>query len=80
MKKIAFYLMTLAVAAGLQSCNALLDQESPSTFGEETVFSNAGLAEGTIYGIVAAFSETNSYRGRFLPWYGFNTDIEWYNG
>ena len=21
----------------------------------------------------------NSYRGRFLPWYGFNTDVEWYN-
>jgi len=22
----------------------------------------------------------NCYRGRFLPWYGFNSDIEWYNG
>ena len=67
----------MAVAM-LPSC--ILDQESPSTFDESTVFANAGLAEGTIFGVVEAFSETNCYRGRFLPWYGFNTDIEWYNG
>ncbi len=30
-------------------------------------------------GIKIPFAETNSYRGRFLPWYGLNTDVEWYN-
>ena len=81
MKKNLIYIICAFMAvAMLPSCSALLDQESPSTFDESTVFANAGLAEGTIFGVVEAFSETNCYRGRFLPWYGFNTDIEWYNG
>ncbi|MGN0201581.1 MAG: RagB/SusD family nutrient uptake outer membrane protein [Candidatus Cryptobacteroides sp.] len=82
MKKKALYIIcALATAALLPSCEmSILDQESPSTFDESTVFANAGLAEGTLYGVAQAFGETNSYRGRFLPWYGFNTDIEWYNG
>lgn len=81
MKKKALYIIgAIAAAAMLASCDNLLDQDSPSTFSESTVFANAGLAEGTLYGVVEAFSETNCYRGRFLPWYGFNTDIEWYNG
>ena len=37
------------------------------------------LAQGAVDGIKVPFGETNSYRGRFLPWYGLNTDIEWYN-
>ncbi|WP_370641065.1 RagB/SusD family nutrient uptake outer membrane protein [Flavobacterium anseongense] len=37
------------------------------------------LTKGAIDGIKIPFGETNSYRGRFLPWYGFNTDSEWYN-
>lgn len=63
----------------VSSCDAILEQESPSTFDGSTVFANYSLAESTIFGITAAFCEQNSYRGRFLPWYGFNTDIEWYN-
>ena len=31
-------------------------------------------------GIHQSFGETNSYRGRFLPYYGMNTDLEWING
>jgi len=79
-KKVLYTIFAIAAVATLPSCEAILDQESPSTFSESTVFANAGLAEGTLYGVVEAFSETNCYRGRFLPWYGFNTDIEWYNG
>ena len=56
-----------------------LDTNSPSTFDAAVVFSNYDLAEGTVFGIVETFCEVNSYRGRFLPWYGFNTDVEWYN-
>ena len=63
----------------LGSCDKILDQESPSSFDDATVYSNYALAEQTIFSIHIAFGEQNSYRGRFLPWYGFNTDIEWYN-
>lgn len=82
MKKKALYILcAFAAAAILPSCEmSILDQESPSTFDESTVFANAGMAEGALYGVAHIFGETNSYRGRFLPWYGFNTDIEWYNG
>jgi hypothetical protein len=63
----------------LSSCEKMLDQSSPSTFDDSVVYANYTLAEQTIFSIHIAFGEQNSYRGRFLPWYGFNTDIEWYN-
>ena len=81
MKKI-FNLIFCGAAAltVLASCDgAFLDSKSPSTFDGATVYGNYSLAEGTIFGITETFCEQNSYRGRFLPWYGFNTDIEWYN-
>ena len=79
MKKIFAYTIAMVVAlTGLYSCN-ILDTESPSAFDAETVYANYDLAEGTIFGITEAFCEVNSYRGRFLPWYGINSDIEWYN-
>ena len=78
-KTIAFIAAALAMALAFTSCDAILERESPSTFNDATIFSNAGLAEGTIFAITQSFGETNCYRGRYLPWYGFNTDIEWYN-
>lgn len=79
MKKLIKYMIgTVAVAASLASCN-VLETESPSSFDGATVFSNYDLAEKAVFGIAETFCEVNSYRGRFLPWYGFNTDIEWYN-
>jgi hypothetical protein len=44
------------------------------------VFSTYDLAEQAVMGIHQSFGETNSYRGRFLPYYGLNTDIEHING
>ena len=75
-KTIKYILGAVAAMAMLPSC--VLDQESPSTVDGSTLFSNYDLAVGSIYGIGQVFGETNCYRGRFLPWYGFNTDIEWY--
>ena len=64
----------------LVSCNDdFLESETKSTLDESVIFSTPGLAEGAVNGIKIPFGETNSYRGRFLPWYGLNTDIEWYN-
>ena len=79
MKKIAYILSAVILAALAVSCEKFLDSDSPSAFDSASVYSNYSLTEGTIFGITEAFCEVNSYRGRFLPWYGFNTDIEWYN-
>ena len=80
MKKTLIYTLSIAaIALCATSCNKFLSTQSPSTFDEATIFSSSDLAEGAIFGITETFCEVNSYRGRFLPWYGFNTDIEWYN-
>ena len=79
MKKIIYILSAAIFAVCASSCDKFLDASSPSAFDAQTVYSNYDLAEGTIFGITESFCEVNSYRGRFLPWYGFNTDIEWYN-
>ena len=79
MKKIA-YLISILIAFSLTSCNKdVLNAPSKSTLDESVIFSNYDLAKGAVNGIEVPFGETNSYRGRFLPWYGMNTDIEWYN-
>ncbi|MGV3459804.1 MAG: RagB/SusD family nutrient uptake outer membrane protein [Flavobacterium sp.] len=64
------------------SCNNFedgLEAQSESALDESIVFSSYDLAEKAIYGIKIPMGETNSYRGRYLPWYGLNTDSEWYN-
>ncbi len=64
----------------LVSCNEdFLESQTKSTLDESVIFSTPGLAEGAVNGIKIPFGETNSYRGRFLPWYGLNTDTEWLN-
>ena len=78
MKKLVYILSAALFAATVSSCN-FLETESPSAFDPAIVYGNYALAEGTVIGITETFCEVNSYRGRFLPWYGFNTDIEWYN-
>ncbi len=57
----------------------ILEAQTQSTLDESVIFSTPGLAKGAVDGIKIPFGDQNSYRGRFLPWYGFNTDIEWYN-
>ena len=78
MKKTLLYILCAAAAlAGTAACN-FLETESASSFEPKAVYSNYDLTEGAVFGISQAFGEVNSYRGRFLPWYGFNTDVEWY--
>ncbi len=62
---------------GLSSCD--MDAPSISSLDESSVFSVYSLAESEIMSIHVSFGETNSYRGRFLPYYGINTDVEWIN-
>ena len=62
----------------LASCD--LDAPTQSTLDESTMFSTYALAEAEVMSINVSFGETNSYRGRFLPYYGLNTDVEVMSG
>lgn len=78
MKKIT-YIIGIVVAVVMMSCKDYLEAPTKSSMDESVIFSTPDLAKGAVDGIKLPFGETNSYRGRFLPWYGMNTDIEWYN-
>lgn len=78
--KILYIIGAAAVTFMAPSCKAVLEQPSPSTFDESTVFSQYALAEYNVFSISEVLGHTNCYRGRYLPWYGFNNDVEWYNG
>lgn len=73
----------LVIGLCFSSCNDFaedyLDAKTESTLDESIIFSTTELAEGAVFGIKIPLGETDSYRGRFLPWYGMNTDVEWYN-
>lgn len=72
-------LLAVVIALFTGSCSDYLDAPTQSSLDEGVIFSTPVLAESAIIGICVSFAETNSYRGRFLPWYGMNTDNEWYN-
>lgn len=70
--------ISAGILAGLSLVSCDLTTESQSTFDEPSVFSDPTLTEYQIFSIYEVFGHTNSHRGRYLPWYGYNTDIEWY--
>jgi hypothetical protein len=65
------------------SCQDIADEmlttETKSTVDPSILFSQPDLAKGAVDGIKIPFAETNSYRGRFLTYYGLNSDTEWFN-
>lgn len=79
MKKIILFSVIILLSFLVSCEDDFLESQTQSTLDESIIFSTPGLAEGAVNGIKIPFGETNSYRGRFLPWYGFNTDTEWYN-
>jgi hypothetical protein len=70
--------LSLSLVGLMSSCD--LDSPTKSDLDSQTVFSTYDLAEKAVMAIHQSFGETNSYRGRFLPYYGLNTDIEHING
>lgn len=70
-------LLSLSLASAMTSCD--LDAPAQSAMEEPNLFSVKELAEAAVMGIHQSFGETNSYRGRFLPYYGINSDVEWIN-
>lgn len=77
MKKYIYISAVLLGSLGLSSCD--MDAPTKSSLDSQTIASVYELAESAVMGINQSFGETNSYRGRFLPYYGLNTDIEWIN-
>lgn len=67
-------IFSMALAAGMTSCD--LEAQTQSTLDGSSVYSVYSLAEAEVMSIHVSFGETNSYRGRFLPYYGLNTDVE----
>ncbi|MCB0473155.1 MAG: RagB/SusD family nutrient uptake outer membrane protein [Flavobacteriaceae bacterium] len=71
----------ILIAGLLSACQELdgdfLNEPSKSSLDESIIFSTPGLAKGAVDGILEPMGQTNSYRGRFIPFYGFNTDAEW---
>ncbi len=68
----------MLAAVSLTSCQDGLTTSSPSAFDDKNVFAQYELAEFNVFSIYEVFGHTNCHRGRYLPWYGFNTDIEIY--
>ncbi len=77
--KLSFLLLPLAVISCKQIGDELLTVDAPSSTSEAVIFSNPDLAKGAVDGIKVPMMETNSYRGRWIPFYGLNTDSEWLN-
>lgn len=70
-------LFSVSLMGLVSSCD--LEAPSKSSMDSSVIFSTPSLAEGAVMGIHQSFGETNSYRGRYLPYYGINSDIEWIN-
>ncbi|MEQ8472236.1 MAG: RagB/SusD family nutrient uptake outer membrane protein [Marinoscillum sp.] len=79
MKKILNIALAGILLLGGTSCEDYLEAPAKSTLDESKIFSVYALAKGAVDGIKEPFGQTNSYRGRYLPWYGMNTDAEWNN-
>ena len=77
--KLYISLIAVLLTGALSSCKDVLDAPTQSSMDEAVIFSTPVLATGAVMGIHQSFGETNSYRGRFIPFYGINTDTEWYN-
>lgn len=73
------YIFVLSAAGALCACADMLETETKSSFDTETVFSNYELAESCNFGITQALLEKANHRGRFHPYVGLNSDIEWGN-
>ena len=76
MKKINYIPLFIGVAALVSGCKKVLDAPAKSALEEPVIFSTQNLTEGAITGILQTFGETNSHRGRYLVYYGTNTDAE----
>ncbi len=79
MNKYKYIIGVAAVSGMMASCSDALDAPNKSAMSEDIIFSTEVLADAAVMGIHQSFGETNSYRGRFVPYFGTNTDCEIFN-
>ncbi|MCF4101052.1 RagB/SusD family nutrient uptake outer membrane protein [Gillisia sp. M10.2A] len=73
----SFMIIALLVSCDEDFDKDFLEAPAKSTLDESIIFSTVDLAKGAVDGILEPVGQTNSYRGRFIPYYGFNTDVEY---
>lgn len=78
MKKLSYILYFILLISFVSCQNDFLETPAKSTIDESVLFSTPDLAKGAVDGIKFAFAETNAHRSRYVPYYGFNTDIEFH--
>ncbi|MDQ8004133.1 MAG: RagB/SusD family nutrient uptake outer membrane protein [Pedobacter sp.] len=76
MKKINYILPLIVLGVSISSCKKTLEAPAKSSLEASVIFSTQNLAEGAITGILQSFAEQNSHRGRYIVFYGTNTDVE----
>ena len=79
MNKYKYLLGFIALGSIMTSCSDALDAPNKSSMSEDVIFSTEILADAAVMGLHQSFGETNSYRGRFIPYFGTNTDCEIFN-
>ena len=71
-------ILSLSLVGLTASCD--MDAPSVSALDGSSIYSTYSLAESEVMSIHVSFGETNSYRGRFLPYYGVSSDVETSSG
>ena len=79
MNNYKFILGIAAVGLALTSCSDPLDAPNKSAMSEDVIFSTEVLADAAVMGLHQSFGETNSYRGRYITYFGTNNDAEIFN-
>lgn len=77
-----YILGVVLIGLGVSSCSDPLTTESVSVMDGKVIFDekNETMADAAIMGIVETFGQQNSYRGRYITYFGTNNDAEILNG
>lgn len=76
MKKLTTYILCLLAGGSTMLSSCELEADSISSMTEEVVFNTEALADAAVMAVHQSFGQQNSYRGRYITYYGMNTDAE----
>lgn len=76
MKKLTTYILCLLAGGSTMLTSCDLEADSISSMDAEVVFNTEALADAAVMAVHQSFGQKNSYRGRYITYYGMNTDAE----